>query len=251
MNSLVKGYMEHSPAVTLSSRDELIVSHLPLVKYLVKRIAANLPSYLDEDDLISVAVIGLITSAERFEPSRGIRFKTYAEQRIKGTIYDELRAQDWFSRSVREKYKRLEREMMSLSHKLGRDPASEEIADALNMELEEYFQMLAEVHSYAFMSLDDSWQDDEGNTVSLLDMLEDTTAKNPQNQLIKKQMIDSLGDAIEMLPEKERLIITLYYYEELNLKEIGEIIGLTESRVSQLHSQAILRLRSKLKQHGN
>jgi RNA polymerase sigma factor for flagellar operon FliA len=101
------------------------------------------------------------------------------------------------------------------------------------------------------MSLDDSWQDDEGNTVSLLDMLEDTTAKNPQNQLIKKQMIDSLGDAIEMLPEKERLIITLYYYEELNLKEIGEIIGLTESRVSQLHSQAVLRLRAKLKQHGN
>lgn len=251
MNSLVKGYMEQSPAVALASRDELIVSHLPLVKYLVKRIAANLPSYLDEDDLISVAVIGLITSAERFEPSRGIRFKTFAEQRIKGTIYDELRAQDWFSRSVREKYKRLEREIMSLSHKLGRDPASEEIAAALNMELEEYFQMLAEVHSYAFMSLDDSWQDDEGNTVSLLDMLEDTTAKNPQNQLIKKQMVDSLGDAIDMLPEKERLIITLYYYEELNLKEIGEIIGLTESRVSQLHSQAVLRLRAKLKQHGN
>jgi RNA polymerase sigma factor FliA len=251
MNSLVKGYMEQSPPVALSSRDELIVSHLPLVKYLVKRIAANLPSYLDEEDLISVAVIGLITSAERFEPSRGIRFKTFAEQRIKGTIYDELRAQDWFSRSVREKYKRLEREMMALSHKLGRDPASEEIADALNMELEEYFQMLAEVHSYAFMSLDDSWQDDEGNTVSLLDMLEDTTAKNPQNQLIKKQLIDSLGDAIEMLPEKERLVITLYYYEELNLKEIGEIISLTESRVSQLHSQAVLRLRSKLKQHGS
>lgn len=250
MNSLVKGYMEESQRSALASRDELIVSHLPLVKYLVKRIAANLPSYLDEDDLISVAVIGLITSAERFEPSRGIRFKTFAEQRIKGTIYDELRAQDWFSRSVREKYKRLEREMTSLSHKLGRDPVSEEIAGALNMELEEYFQMLGEVHSYAFMSLDESWQDDEGNTVSLLDMLEDTTAGNPQNQLIKRQVVESLGVAIDLLPEKEKLVITLYYYEELNLKEIGEIIGLTESRVSQLHSQAILRLRSKLKQHG-
>jgi RNA polymerase sigma factor for flagellar operon FliA len=250
MNALVKGYMEESHRGAMSSRDELIVSHLPLVKYLVKRIAANLPSYLDEDDLISVAVIGLITSADRFEPSRGIRFKTFAEQRIKGNIYDELRAQDWFSRSVREKYKRLEREMTSLSHKLGRDPVSEEIADALNMELEEYFQMLGEVHSYAFMSLDESWQDDEGNTVSLLDMLEDTTAGNPQNQLIKRQVVESMGEAINVLPEKEKLVITLYYYEEMNLKEIGEIIGLTESRVSQLHSQAILRLRSKLKQHS-
>lgn len=250
MSSLVKGYMEESQRGALASRDELIVSHLPLVKYLVKRMAANLPSYLDEGDLINVAVIGLITSAERFEPSRGIRFKTFAEQRIKGTIYDELRAQDWFSRSVREKYKRLEREMTSLSHKIGRDPVSEEIAAALNMELEEYFRMLGEVHSDAFMSLDESWQDDEGSTVSLLDMLEDTTAKNPQNQLIKRQVVESMGEAIDALPEKERLVITLYYYEEMNLKEIGEIIGLTESRVSQLHSQAILRLRSKLKQHG-
>ena len=140
MNTLVKGYMEEAHRGVLSSRDELIVSHLPLVKYLVKRIAANLPSYLDEDDLISVAVIGLITSADRFEPSRGIRFKTFAEQRIKGNIYDELRAQDWFSRSVREKYKRLEREIMSLSHKLGRDPESEEIAASLHMELEDYYE---------------------------------------------------------------------------------------------------------------
>jgi len=250
MNSLVKGYMEESNRGALANRDELIVSHLPLVKYLVKRIAANLPSYLDEEDLISVAVIGLITSAERFEPSRGVRFKTFAEQRIKGTIYDELRSQDWFSRSVREKYKRLEREITALSHKLGRDPGGEEIAAALNMELDEYYRMLAEVHAYAFMSLDESWQDDEGNPVSLLDMLEDTSVSNPQNQLMKRQVVESLGKAIELLPEKERLVITLYYYEELNLKEIGEVIGLTESRVSQLHSQAIMRLRSKLKQHG-
>jgi len=251
MNALAKGYMEEAQRGALASRDELIVSHLPLVKYLVKRIAANLPSYLDEDDLISVAVIGLITSAERFEPSRGIRFKTFAEQRIKGTIYDELRAQDWFSRSVREKYKRLEREITSLSHKLGRDPQSEEIAASMNMELEDYFEMLGEVHSYAFMSLDESWQDDEGNTVSLLDMLEDKGAVNPQSQLIRMQVVESLGEAINALPEKEKLVITLYYYEEMNLKEIGEIISLTESRVSQLHSQAVLRLRSKLRQHGS
>ena len=250
MNSLVKGYMEEAQRGALSERDELIVSHLPLVKYLVKRIAVNLPSYLDEEDLISVAVIGLITSAERFEPARGVRFKTYAEQRIKGTIYDELRSQDWFSRSIREKYKRLERVIMALSHKLGRDPNGEEIAEALGLELEEYYKMLAEVHSYAFMSLDESWQDDEGNTVSLLDLIEDANAGNPQNQLIKRQLVESLGAAIDNLPEKERLVISLYYYEELNLKEIGEIIGLTESRVSQLHSQAVLRLRSRLKQHG-
>lgn len=251
MNSLVKGYMEEAQRGTLSERDELIVSHLPLVKYLVKRIAVNLPSYLDEDDLISVAVIGLITSAERFEPSRGVRFKTFAEQRIKGTIYDELRSQDWFSRSVREKYKRLEKTIMALSHKLGRDPNGEEIAETLGMEMEEYYEMLAEVHSYAFMSLDESWQDDEGNTVSLLDLIEDSSACNAQNHLIKKQLVESMGSAIDALPEKERLVVTLYYYEELNLKEIGEILGLTESRISQLHSQAIMRLRSKLKQHGS
>jgi RNA polymerase sigma factor for flagellar operon FliA len=250
MNCLLKVYEEESQRGSYAARDELIVSHLPLAKFLVKRMAAHLPPHLDEDELMSAAVLGLITSAERFEPSRGVQFKTFAEQRIRGMIMDELRSQDWLSRSVREKYKRLEREFSALSQKLGRDPESSEVAAAMGLELDDYHHLLEEVHTFSFVSLNDSWEDDEGGCASLLDVVPDNSAINPHAQLQSKELIVALGGSIDTLPEKERTVITLYYYEELNLKEIGAVLGLTESRVSQLHSQAIVRLRSKMKGHG-
>jgi RNA polymerase sigma factor for flagellar operon FliA len=247
MNCLLKAYDEEVQRAAIPNRDELIVTHLPLVKFLVAKIAAQLPQHLDREDLMSAAVIGLITSAERFDPARGVQFKTFVEQRIRGTIMDELRSQDWLTRSLREKFKRLEREFASLEQKLGRNPTSEEVAVAMGMDLQEYFQLLEEVHFLSVVSLDDSWEDDEGSPFGLLDVLEDDRVVNPQNQLMARQMVDGLSDAIEGLPEKERIVVTLYYFEELNLKEIGAVLSLTESRICQLHSQAIMRLRTKMK----
>jgi RNA polymerase sigma factor for flagellar operon FliA len=247
MNTLAKAYETDSQLSTCQNRDDLVLSHLPLVKYLVGRISSKLPPHLDQQDLMSVAVIGLITAAERFDPSRGILFKTFAEKRVMGSIMDELRAQDWLPRTLREKYKRLEHEFSVLEQKLGRNPSSEEVAAAMGMDLEKYFQLMEEVHSLSFMSLEDFQEDDEGSSFGFLNFLSDNGVENPQNQLMAKQLLQVLGDAIETLPEKERLVVTLYYYEELNLKEIGEIMSLTESRISQLHSQAVIRLKVKMK----
>ncbi len=247
MNCLVKAYEQEAQRSSAQSRDELIVSHLPLVKFLVGRIASQLPPHLDQEDLMSAAVIGLITAAERFDPSRGVQFKTFAEQRIRGTIIDELRSQDWLTRSLRDKFKKLEREFVKLEHRFGRNPTSEEVAKSLEISVDDYHQMLEEIHLLSFVSLDESWEDEDGSPFGLLDILEDKGIENPQSQLMARQMLDSLTEAIEGLPEKERLVITFYYYEELNLKEIGAVLDLSESRISQLHSQAIVRLRAKMK----
>jgi RNA polymerase sigma factor for flagellar operon FliA len=244
---MVKAYEQEAQRAVAHTRDELIVSHLPLVKFLVGRIASQLPSHLDQEDLMSAAIIGLITAAERFDPSRGVQFKTFAEQRIRGTIIDELRSQDWLTRSLRDKFKRLEREFVKLEHRFGRNPTSEEVADSLKMTVDEYHQMLEEIHLLSFVSLDESWEDEDGSPFGLLDILEDKSIENPQSQLMARQMLESLTESIEGLPEKERLVVTLYYYEELNLKEIGAVLELSESRISQLHSQAIVRLRAKMK----
>ena len=248
MNNQLRVYAEESQRSSFAVRDGLILEHLPLVKFLVKRMAAHLPPHIDEDELMSAAMMGLISSAERFEPSRGVQFKTFAEQRIKGTILDELRSQDWLSRSMREKYKRLEREFAGLCHTLGRDPSGEEVAAAMEVDLDDYYKILEEVHTFSFVSLNESWEDDDGSLVTLLDMVADTTTPNAQAQLQYHQLVDTLAKCLESLPEKERIVITLYYYEDLKLKDIGEVLGLTESRVSQLHSQAVVRLRSKIKQ---
>lgn len=249
MNCLLKAYEQEAQRSAIPDRDELVVSHLPLVKFLVDRIASALPPHLDRDDLRSAAVIGLISAAERFDPSRGVMFKTFAEQRIRGTIMDELRSQDWLTRSLRDKFKRLEREFSALEQRLGRNPSSDEVAAAMGLDLEDYFHLLEEIHFLSFVSLDDAWMDEDGSPLGLLDVLEDKGIESPQNQLIARQTVEGLAEAIDNLPEKERIVITLYYYEEMNLKEIGAVLHLTESRISQLHSQALLRLRGRMKLH--
>lgn len=232
-----------------ANRDALIIDHLPLVKYLVGRIVPQLPPHVDAQDLMSAAVVGLINAADRFDPSRGVLFKTFAEQHVRGTILDELRSYDVLSRSMRDKYKRLEREVTKLEHRLGRNPTSEEVAGALKIGLDEYYELLEDVHTYTFISIDDSWEDNEGNPLCLADVLCENDSCNPQQQVIMMQLTEALGHAIDSLPEKERLAVTLYYSEDLNLKEIGVALELTESRISQLISQAMVRLRGKLKLH--
>ncbi|MCM0081158.1 FliA/WhiG family RNA polymerase sigma factor [Geomonas sp. Red32] len=247
MNCLLKAYEQEAHRGVPLSRDELVVSHLPLVKFIVDRIASSLPPHLDREDLRSAAIVGLISAAERFDPSRGVQFKTFAEQRIRGTIMDELRAQDWLTRSLRDKFKKLEKEFALLEQRLGRNPSSDEVAVAMGLELKDYFRLLEEIHLLSFVSLDDAWHDEDGAPFGLLDVLEDKGTESPQNQMIARQTVERLAEAIDNLPEKERIVITLYYYEELNLKEIGAVLDLTESRISQLHSQAIVRLRGKMK----
>jgi len=239
-----------SPGVGPSAdREQLILAHMPLVRYLVGRMAAKLPPHLDQQDLTSSAMIGLINAADRYDPSRGVLFKTFAEQHIRGTILDELRSYDVLSRSMRDKYKRLEREMRGLENLLGRHPTSEEVAAALQITLDDYYELLDDVHVFTFISLDDSWEGDDGSPLCLADVLCEAEAKSPQQQVMTMQLAEALGGAIDTLPEKERLAVTLYYNEDFNLKEIGETLGLTESRISQLISQAMVRLRSRLRLH--
>ncbi len=242
---------ESTAKTRLESREELILGNLPLVRYLVGRILPKLPAHLDPQDLISVATIGLINAADRYDPTRGIQFKTFAEQHIRGTILDELRSFDVLSRSMRGKYKQLERKIVHMEHELGRNPTAEEMAQALDMKIEEYHSLLDDLHVFTFISLDDSWSDDEGNPISLADVLSESEEQSPQQQIIRMQLVESLGVAIDSLPEKERIVVTLYYKEEFNLKEIGETLGLTESRISQILSQAMVRLRIKMKLHKN
>ena len=211
------------------------------------RIASTLPAHLDRDDLRSAAVIGLISAAEHFEPGHGVKFKTFAEPRIRGSIMDELRTQDCLTRSLRDKFKRLERETAQLEQRLGRSPSSDEVAQAMEINLNDYLKILDDIHVLSPVSLNDNWHDEDGAPFGLLDILEDKSAESPQNQLIARQAIEHLAESIDNLPEKERTIITLHYYEELNLKEIGAVLDLTESRIIQLHNQALIRLRSKMR----
>lgn len=243
--------MRDSPCPESADREQLIVEHIPLVHYLVGRMGRHLPVHIDQQDLMSAAMIGLINAADRFDPDRGVLFKTFAEQHVRGTILDELRSYDVLSRSMRDKYKRLERGLRILEQRLGRDPTGEEVAGELRISLTEYFELLDDVHAFTFISLDDSWEDDDGHPLSLADVLCEREAKSPQQQVIMMQLAEALGVAIDALPEKERLAVTLYYNEDFNLKEIGETLGLTESRISQLISQAMVRLRGRLKLHKN
>lgn len=241
-----------SPGASQSTdREQLILEHIPLVRYLVSRMSAKLPPHLDLQDLMGSAMIGLINAADRFDPSRGVLFKTFAEQHVRGTILDELRSYDVLSRSMRDKYKRLERKLHELENLLGRHPTSEEVAVALEISLDEYYELLDDVHIFTFISLDDSWEGDDGSPLCLADVLCEAEAKSPQQQVMTMQLAEALGMAIDTLPEKERLAVTLYYNEDFNLKEIGETLGLTESRISQLISQAMVRLRSRLRLHKN
>lgn len=245
--SRLRAYEEQVGERSHQLRETMITSHLPLVRYLVNRFTAQLPSHIDPQDLASAAVIGLIHAADRYDPGRGVQFKTFAEQHIRGAILDELRACDPLSRTMRDKCKMVEREMHRQEHQLGRNPTGREMAEALQISLDDYYGLLDEIHEFSFISIDDSWDDDEGHSLSLADILGDDENKGPQCQVMAGQAAQALGSAIESLPEKERLAVTLYYYEELNLKEIGAVLGLTESRICQILSQAMIRLKGKLK----
>jgi RNA polymerase sigma factor FliA len=230
------------------ARERLVVAYSPLVKYVAGRTAAGLPPHVEESDLISYGLGGLIAAIERFDPAREIKFETYAIMRIKGAIIDELRAMDWVPRSVRARAREVERANAKLEHRLQRAPTDKEIAAELKVSLDELNESLLTISHSSVVALDELWStsDSSGDQVSLMDTLEDTTAPDPAKALDIGDLKDRIADSIATLPEREKLVIALYYYENLTLREIGEVLGVTESRVSQLHTKAVLRLRSRM-----
>ena len=230
------------------ARERLVLAYSPLVKYVSGRMASGLPAHVEESDLISYGLVGLINAIERFEPEREIKFETYAITRIKGAIIDELRALDWVPRSVRARAREIERVHAKLEHRLHRTPTDEEMAKELEMPVEEFQEILVKISNSTVVALDELWavSDSSGDSVSLLDTLQDPDAPDPQQMLAASELKDRLADAIAALPEREKLVIALYYYENLTLREIGEVLGVTESRISQLHTKAVLRLKSRL-----
>jgi RNA polymerase sigma factor for flagellar operon FliA len=230
------------------ARERLVLAYAPLVKYVAGRMASGLPSHVEEADLISYGLLGLISAIERFEPEREIKFETFAITRIKGSIIDELRSLDWVPRSVRTRAREIEKANAKLEHELHRAPTDREMAKALGTSVEDFQESLVRIANSSVVALDELWtvSDASGDQVSLLDTIQDPQAVDPAQEMDTTEMKDRLADAIARLPEREKLVVALYYYENLTLREIGEVLGVTESRVSQLHTKAVLRLKSRL-----
>ena len=232
------------------ARRDLVNIYARIVKYVAGRMAIGLPHYVEFNDLISAGLLGLIQAIDNFDHERGIKFETYAIPRIRGSILDELRSQDWFPRSLRRKAKQLEEAYSTLEVKLGRPATDAEVAKRLEIKVEELDSMVGEVSIATIMSLDaDTSGDDSESSSSLGDYLADVNNEDVEQILAKQEMKDLIGTRMSELPEKEQLVLVLYYYEELTLKEIGEILDVTESRVCQIHTKAILRLKGKIERH--
>src|SRR3712207_6386068 len=209
--------------------------------------ASGLPAHVEEADLISYGLVGLISAIERFELEREIKFETYAVTRIKGAIIDELRSLDWVPRSVRARSREIERKATELEHKLQRAPTDEELAAALGMGMDEFQAAITQIANSSIIALDETWSvSSGGESLSLIDTITDQRPNDPQELVHHTELRDTLADAIARLPEREKIVIALYYYDGLTLREIGEVLGVTESRVSQLHTKAILRLKGRL-----
>jgi RNA polymerase sigma factor for flagellar operon FliA len=235
------------------AKDKLLVEYAHLVKYVTARLAVNLPVSVDRNDLISSGVMGLIKAVETFEPDRGFKFETFAGHKIRGAILDELRALDWVPRSVRQKSRDLQRTFAKLENELGRIPYDDEVCESLGITIREYEDLLAEVTPTTIISLEEAMPErgSDSKELKIIDTIEDPGSDNPLKELGFAEVKNILKETIAALPEKEKLVVALYHYEELTLKEIGVVLDITESRVSQIHSKAILKLRSKLLQKIN
>jgi RNA polymerase sigma factor FliA len=228
-------------------RDRLILTYAPLVKFVAGRVGASLPSHVDEQDLVSYGLLGLIGAIERYDPSREIKFETFAMARIRGAIIDELRSLDWVPRSVRTRARQIERAIAVLEKELMRAPTDAEIATKLGLTGAELEESLHEISRSSVAALDELWSPSGGgDQIALIDTIEDESGPDPETTFEQAEVKEALAEAISILPEREKLVVTLYYYEELTLREIGEVLGVTESRVSQLHTKAILRLKAHL-----
>ena len=253
MSSVDELWKEYKKTNSKVSKDKLLVEYAHLVKYIGNRIAINLPASVDRDDIVSSGILGLIKAVETFEPERGFKFETYASHKIRGAILDELRALDWVPRSVRQKSKDLQKVYAKLENELGRIPYDDEVCDELNITIEEFENLLSDVAPSTIISLEETMPErgSDSKDIRLIDTIEDPGSENPLKALSFIEVKDILKETIENLPEKEKLVVALYHFEELTLKEIGAVLDISESRVSQIHSKAILKLIGKLLQRMN
>ncbi len=240
-----------APERSASPSDEVIRAHLPLVRHVVQRLAVRKPPQVELDELVSWGIEGLLDAFTKYDASKQAAFATYAQFRIRGAILDRLRGMDWVSRSVRQKATLLEKTYRKLEGTLGRPASEEEAAEALGMTLPQLHALLSEVGQMTLFSLEDLGVG-PGQERIQLDKLLEGEGSDPMHALLSRERVDLVSEAIRLLPEKEQTVIALYYHEGITMKEAGAVLGLTESRVSQLHAQALLRLRGLLREHfGN
>ncbi|MGF7185998.1 RNA polymerase sigma factor for flagellar operon FliA [Desulfitispora alkaliphila] len=239
-----KLWHEYKVENKLEARDKLIVNYMSIVQQILSRVLASLPANVDRDELNSYGIMGLIDAVEKYNHTLGYKFETYAYPRIKGAIIDGLRALDWVPTSVRKKSKELQKAIGQLEQELGRSADEEEISEHLNISITELNKIVLEATPMTLMSID-PMVEQEGKE-NLINSLEDTDNKKPEEILEQMGLQEILADAIEKLPEKEKMVVALYYYEGFNLREISKVMNLSESRISQLHTKAVFRLRGRL-----
>ncbi|MDR2588021.1 MAG: RNA polymerase sigma factor WhiG [Spirochaetales bacterium] len=228
-------------------QDSFVIQYAPLVKYVAGKIAVSMPHNVEFDDLVSCGTFGLLDAIKKFDPDKHVKFKTYAVTRIRGAIFDELRSVDWVPRSVRQKSREVEETIRHLESSLGRAASDKELADAMGVSLKDFERTLQKISSTSILSLNDIWYTGEDNdNVSIGDSIESPRSQGPEAIVEKEEIRQVIIRTIDELPEKEKKVLVLYYYEDLTLKEIGKVLDVTESRVSQLHTKAIIRLRAKL-----
>lgn len=230
-----------------AQRNTLVESNRRLVRMIAYQILAGLPGHIDVEDLISAGTVGLIEAVDRFDAKKGVQFNTYASIRIRGAIMDELRRQDWMTRSMRDKSNHIERAYAEVERRTGRPAEADDVARLLNLTMDELHGLMSEVCAVSVLNLEDMGVNVAGDAMDILEALKDEGAKDPLAEAKLSELKRRVCDAIESLPAKERTAISLYYYDELTLKEIGSVLGITESRVCQIHAQIMTRLKGRLK----
>lgn len=247
----VKMWKKYKRTKSLDEREAIIKKYLYLVKYVAGRVAIGLPPNVDFNDLVSYGILGLLDAINKYDVSQGNKFETYAVSRIRGSIMDELRKLDWAPRLLRKKAREIDRKCKELEEKYGRSATDDEVATALNISQAELNSVYSDLNSTTFLSLDEVWQNDDGNKpISRLQTVEDCLITNQFHYLQQAEVKAILAQAINQLPEKEKLVVVLYYYENLTLREIGEILDVSESRVCQIHTKVVTRMRAGLMKKG-
>ena len=228
------------------SRERLILQYSPLVKYVAGRVSVGLPATIEHADLVSYGMFGLIDAIEKFDLAKGVKFETYAISRIKGAIIDELRSIDWIPRSVRSKARDVERALAALELKLRRTPTEEELAAELDVSIKDLRQTLTQVSLVSVVALDESFSGEDAERQALVDTLQDPKAPDPESSYEDVEMRSMLAEAMNRMSEREKTVLVLYYFEGMTLSQIGQVLGVTESRVCQMHTKAVLGLRAKM-----